>query len=91
MPRTYFKPENFQALAWVFEEARLMLQKRNEADPATLDHVADRIFALASSGMARADIWPTWRTPKFLQINLALYYQTRLRTKAMKPQALLPR
>jgi hypothetical protein len=51
MQRTYFEPKNFQALAWVFQEAHLILENRNEADPATLDFVAHRIFVLASNGM----------------------------------------
>ena len=56
MPRAYFKPENLQALARVFQEARKILENRNEVDPATLDLVAHRILALASNGMPPAAI-----------------------------------
>ena len=54
MPRMYFEPENLQALARVFEKAQVILENRNEADPATLDFVAHRIFAMASNGMTPA-------------------------------------
>jgi hypothetical protein len=56
MPRAYFEPENHQALARVFREAREILENRNEVDPATLDLVAHRILALAADGMPPAAI-----------------------------------
>jgi hypothetical protein len=56
LPRAYFEPESLQALARVFQEARIILENRNEVDPATLDLVAHRILALASNGMPPAAI-----------------------------------
>jgi hypothetical protein len=56
MSRAYFEAESLQALARVFQEAREILENRNEIDPATLDLVAHRILALASNGMPPASI-----------------------------------
>ena len=56
MARAYFEPENLQGLARVFQEAREILENRNEVDPATLDLVAHRILALAADGMPPAAI-----------------------------------
>jgi hypothetical protein len=51
MPRAYFEPEHFNALADVFCEAKRILKLRGVSEPAIFDAVAIRIFALASQGL----------------------------------------
>jgi hypothetical protein len=69
MLRTYFEPENLKALAWVFDEARLILEKRNEASPEALDFAAHRIFALASNGLTPALILANVLNTKVVSVD----------------------
>jgi len=45
-----------RALAWVFQEAKAILEARGQTRPADLDYVAHRILRLASEGIAPAYI-----------------------------------
>jgi hypothetical protein len=50
MPRVYFEPQNMDALAEVFSEAKKILDRQGLLTPESMDDVAKRIFQLASKG-----------------------------------------
>ena len=51
MVKAFFEPENLNALAVVFAEAKRRLVERGVADDAALDMLAHRIITLAGQGM----------------------------------------
>jgi hypothetical protein len=51
MPKTFFEPDNLDALAEIFHEAERDLQRRGLADPVNLDWTARRILNLAGQGL----------------------------------------
>jgi hypothetical protein len=52
MPKAYFEPENLNALAAVFAEARRRLSAQDINDPTKLDLIANRILGLAADGLS---------------------------------------
>lgn len=50
MPKAYFEPENLDALAEVFHDAKEILQARQQDSPEIRDQVARRILELAANG-----------------------------------------
>jgi|EndMetStandDraft_5_1072996.scaffolds.fasta_scaffold1499949_2 hypothetical protein len=50
MPKAYFEPENLDALAEVFRDAKEILQARQQDSPEIRDQVARRILEIAAKG-----------------------------------------
>ena len=56
MPKAYFEPENLDALAEVFRDAKEILQARQQDSPEIRDQVARRILEIAAKGTPPATI-----------------------------------
>jgi len=50
MPKAYFEPENLDALAEVFCDAKEILQARGQDSPEIRDQAAKRILEIAAKG-----------------------------------------
>jgi hypothetical protein len=51
MAKTFFEPENLNALAEIFAEAKRQLAERHVTDGAAIDLLAQRILHLAADGL----------------------------------------
>lgn len=51
MPKTYFEPENLNALVEVFTEVKRRLNSQDINDPTKLDLIAHHILRLAADGI----------------------------------------